>query len=204
MKRSVLPLAAMLVALNMVTPAHAGTICVSGYVCNDRPPAPEAIQSPTNIPVFEPSPIVLLPYQDSTGWNYGFSVPYKTKSVAMPYFTDNSIFALGTPDGWTYSVGEPGAEGKITATWQQLPASSTAPRIFSFKSSYSPSEATYQFTFDDGSKRNYQLFVPFSPLAQASGYTSFTASVPEPSAVYMASLGFVACAAATRRRKMTN
>ena len=195
----------MLLALNLVTPAQAGTICVSGYACDDRPPAQEAIQSPTHIPVsFEPSPFVLLPFQDSTGWNYGFAAPTQVKSVAMPYFTDGSNSAVGTPDGWTYVVDALGAEGKTTATWQRLPAYSTTSGIFSFKSSYSPSEATYQFTFDDGSIRNYQLFIPFSPLAQASGYTSFTASVPEPSVIHMTALGFIACVAATRRRKMTN
>lgn len=204
MKKIAIPFAVMLVALSAVTQAAAGTVCVSGYVCDDRPPAPEFIQPPTQIPVFEPSPIVLLPFQDSTGWNYGFAAPTQTKSIVMPHFADSAIFEVGVPDGWTYAVGAQGVDGKTTATWQQITASSTPIGIFSFKSIYSPSEATYLFTFDDGSTRNYQLFVPFSPLAQASGYAIFAASVPEPSAIYMAALGFVACAAATRRRKMAN
>lgn len=206
MKRSVQFFAAMLIALNMVTQAQAGTICVSGYVCDDRPPPAESIQSPTDNPrvVIEPAPIVLLPFQDSTGWNYGFAAPTQITSVVMPHFADSGIFEIGTPESWTYSVGASDAEGKTTATWQQLPASSTTSGIFSFKSIYSPSEATYQFTFDDGSTRNYPLFIPFSPLAQASGYTSFVASVPELSTIYMSALGFVACVAATRRRKKAN
>lgn len=206
MKKSVPTFAVMLVALGVVMPAQAGTICVSGYVCDDRPSAPESIQPPTNTPIVfvQPSPLVLLPYQDSTGWNYGFSAPSQTKSIVMPYFTDGGIFAIGAPDGWTYTVGAPNAAGEATATWQQPQASSTNSGIFSFKSIYSPSEATYQFTFDDGSTRGYLLFVPFSPLAQASGYAIFSVAVPEPSAIYMAALGLAVCAVVMRRCKMAN
>jgi len=202
-QRYMLSFVVMLTALNMVTQAQAGTLCVSGYVCDDRPLAPALpIQPPLNTPiVFQPSPIVLVPFQDSTGWNYGFAAPLETKTVVIPYFTDSSIFSMWMSDGWTYTVDKQGADSKTTLIWQSGSASSTTFGDFSFKSSYSPAKAIYQFTFEDGSTRNYQLFIPFSPLAKASGYTNFSASVPEPSSIYMSAVGFFMCVVATRRRK---
>ncbi|MDT7849839.1 hypothetical protein Q9292_09470 [Methylophilus sp. VKM B-3414] len=202
-KRHILFFVVMLTTFNMSTQAQAGTLCVSGYVCDDRPLAPALpIQPPLNTPiVFQPSPIVLVPFQDSTGWNYGFAAPLEAKTVVMPYFTDSSIFSVRMPDGWTYTVDKQGADSRTTVIWQSVSASSTTLGYFSFRSSYSPAEAIYQFNFENGSTRNYQLFIPFSPLAKASGYTSFSASVPEPSSIYMSAFGFFMCIVATRRRK---
>lgn len=205
MKRHILFFVVMLTTFNMSTQAQAGTLCVSGYVCDDRPSAQAHLQPLLNVPiVFQPSPIVLVPFQDSTGWNYGFAAPLEAKTVVMPYFTDSSIFSVRIPDGWTYIVDKQGSDSKTTLIWQSVSTSSTNLGYFSFKSSYSPSKASYQFTFEDGSTRNYQLFIPFSPLAKASGYTNFSASVPEPSSIYMSALGGVVCIVATRRRKIDN
>lgn len=206
MTRRILFFVVMLAAFNMATQAKTGSLCVSGYVCDDRPLVQEPIQPPLNAPViFQPSPIVLVPFQDSTGWNYGFIALPNTKTVVMPYFTDGSIFSVGMPDGWTYTVDKQGAaDSKTTVIWQSISTSLTNLGYFSFKSSYSPAEASYQFTFEDGSTRNYQLFIPLSPLAKSSGYTSFSSLVPEPSSIYMSALGVVVCIVATRRRQIDN
>lgn len=205
MKQYALPFAALLVALHVSTQAQAGTICVSGYVCDDRPPPPEYIQPPTVPAVsFEFPPIVFLPYQDSSEWNYGFAVPANAQSASMPYFVDSGVFSENVPDGWSYAVGAPNTQGMTTATWQRLPASASDFGLFSFKSIYSPSEATYQVTFDDSATRSYPFFIPYSPMAQAAGYTSFSATVPEPGALNMAALGLVACVVAKMNRKKAN
>lgn len=209
MKRHILFFVVMLITFSMSTQAQAATLCVSGYVCDDRPLAPALpIQPPLNTPiVFQPSPIVQVPFQDSTGWNYGFAVPLEAKTVVMPYFTDSNIFSVKITDGWTYTVDKQGADSKTTLILQSGSASSTTLTTFgdfSFKSSYSPAEAIYQFTFEDGSTRSYQLFIPFSPLAKASGYINFSASVPEPSSIYMSAFGFFMCVVAKRRRKIDN
>ncbi|MCW0218626.1 MAG: hypothetical protein OJI67_09920 [Prosthecobacter sp.] len=205
MKVLIKPLAAVFAALTMVTHAQASvTICASGYACDDRDRLPpvEVIQPPADLPhvVIEPSPLVLRPFQDFTGWNYAFSAPSQTLSVVLPYFADSGIFAVNSPDGWSYTFGIPDSDGKMTATWQKLSTSSTGFTNFSFKSSLSPSEATYQFAFDDGTARSYQLFIPYSPSAEVAGYTRFSATVPEPSAFAMAVLGLFVCVSVTRRR----
>ncbi len=205
MKVLIKPLSAVFAAFIMVTHAQASvTICVSGYSCDDRDRLPpvEVIQPPADLPhvVVQPSPLVLLPFQDSTGWNYVFSAPSQTNSIVLPYFADSEIFAVNTPDGWSYTVGIPDADGKTTATWQKLATSSSGFANFSFKSSLSPSEATYQFAFDDGTARGFQLFIQYSPIAKVTGYTGFSAPVPEPSASAMAALGLFACASVARRR----
>lgn len=197
-------LAAVPASLLMMTATQAATVCINGDACDTSQPAAEGVaQTPDSPPVVsEPSPLVLIPFQDSTGWNYAFSVPTQALSVAMPYFADSEIFAVTMSDGWTYAVGEPGADGAAVATWQNLSSTPASSSTISFKSTLSPSEATYQFMFDDGSTRSYQLFIPYSPSASLAGYTSFAASVPEPSAASMLALGLVATLAAYRRRNM--
>ena len=206
MKMSV-PLAAVFAVFNIVTQAQASATICSGRACDDRPPPAQAVQPPAYFPsvVAEPSPLVLVPFQDSTGWNYVFSAPRQTQLIVMPYFADSGMFSVSAPDEWTYTVGAPDVDGKITASWQQSPDdTSTSARMFSFRSSFSSSEAIYQFTFDDGSSRNYQLFVPCSPSAQMAGYASFATTVPEPSEIVMVAFGLIACLASTRRSRRSN
>lgn len=195
-------LAAVPASLLMLTAAHAGTICVAGAPCDDHPPVAEGVAQTPDSPqvVLEPSPLVLTPFQDSTGWNYVFSVPTQALSVAMPYFADGEIFAVTVPDGWAYAVSEPGTDGAAVATWQNLSSAPTSSATISFKSPLSPSEATYQLVFDDGSTRSHQLYIPYSAMASHSGYTSFAATVPEPSSASMLALGLLATLGAYRRR----
>lgn len=199
MRIPVTPLVAMFSALNMVTHAHASiTVC---YECDVQLPPPKVLQPPSDLPRLESSLLILSPFQDSTGWNYVFSAPSQAVLVVMPYFADGNIFSVNSPDGWAYAEGVPDASGETTAVWQKVSASSTGSTIFSFKSSLSPAAATYQFSFDDGTVRSYQLFIPYSPGAQLAGYTSFFATVPEPSAIAMTMLGLLACVSVARRRK---
>lgn len=171
-------LSAVFAALSMGAHAQASvTICVAGHACDDRDrlaPA-EGIELPADLPelVTQASPLVMPPSQDSTGWNYAFLAPSQTNSIVLPYFADSEIFAVNTPDGWSYTAGAPDADGKASATWQKLAASFSGFAHFSFKSSLSPSEATYQFAFGDATARDFQLFIPYSPAAAASPKWAF-------------------------------
>lgn len=215
MKMTVFGMGAVLVGLHMVTAAQAATLCVSGSLCDDRPQSFGSAQSNASpiswltqdlhldvqasmgralLGQLEMSPIVLIPFRNAVGWNYAFSASERVRSVVMPYFADSEIFAVGVPEGWTYAVAVPDSSGKSTATWQRQGAE-TISAVLSFKSSHSPSEATYQFVLDDGSTRLTPVFIPYSPMARAAGYTGFAATVPESSTLTLMALGLVFIAA---------
>lgn len=203
---SVLQVAALSTA--MITNAGAVTLCVAGYCDSTYVPPTEIvgpIQGPSVSP--EPSELQLIPFQNSNGWNYFFSVGgADIVTVSMPYFDGWDMSQVNTPEGWTYQVVEASAgQPNDLAYWELQNGSLGYYSVgASFLSSFAPTLATVEIRNTVGTIFEKQVFIPLSPSAIEAGYTAASLPVPEPSNALLFAAGMAMLVTVLRAKNSSN
>lgn len=199
-------------ALGLVGQAGAARICVAGF-CDFpeiEPPLPPLTGN--DIPIdpswIAPDVLQLIPFEDSNGWTYGFSLVKKQRgvsSLALPNVAAWDLSAV-LPATWGKAVepGSPGSSlGTVVWTTSDQPLASDVQMLFNFRSTHAPTQAALQIRDADGRLYERNVFLPLTPEALAAGYSLVALpvlpAVPEPSGVLLFAVG--AAVVALRRRK---
>jgi hypothetical protein len=169
---------------------------------NIPPSGIEFNQGPSVSP--EPRVLQLIPFQDSNGWNYYFSVGgADIVAVSMPYFNGWDLSQIMTSEGWTYEITQTAAshpQELVLWTRQNGMPSSFYTVGAAFTSNFAPTLAAVEVRNAVGNIFEKQVFIPLTPSAIEAGYVAASLPVPEPSTALLLASGIVILVTSCRTR----